>query len=196
MDCAPLLIHAVRVSQEDMRTIATSGATIAHCPIANARLGHGTAPMVEAIAAGITVGIGTDSVASNNRIDMLEEARFAQALQRARLESASAFAAEQLLRMVTIDSARILGLEHEIGSLEAGKAADFCVVAIDTAHTVPVSDPLATLFHAARGCDVLVTAVAGQLLYEKGRVTTLNQAGLGDQIKAIALRLSAAKERA
>lgn len=194
MDCAPLLIHAVRVSPEDMRAIAASGATIAHCPIANARLGHGTAPMVEAVAAGITVGIGTDSVASNNRIDMLEEARFAQALQRSRLESASAFAAEQLLHMVTIESARILGLEDKIGSLEAGKAADFCVVAVNTAHSVPVLDPLATLFHAARGCDVLVTAVAGRLLYDQGRIATLNEAELRDRVTAIAQRLCIAKD--
>lgn len=196
MDCAPLLIHAVRVSPEDVRTIAASGATIAHCPIANARLGHGTAPMVEAVGAGITVGIGTDSVASNNRLDMLEEARFAQALQRARLESPSAFAAEQLLRMVTIDGARILGLDDRIGSLEAGKEADFCVIAIDSAHTVPVSDPLATLFHAARGSDVLATAVSGQMLYERGHVSTLDEAALRGGVRAMAERLCAAKEGA
>jgi 5-methylthioadenosine/S-adenosylhomocysteine deaminase len=194
MGCAPLLIHAVRVSQSDLRAIAASGATIAHCPIANARLGHGIAPMVEAAAAGITIGIGTDSVASNNRIDMLEEARIAQALQRARLESASAFAADQLLRMVTIDSARILGMDDRIGSLEVGKDADFCAIAVDTAHSVPVSDPLATLFHAARGCDVVVTAVAGRLLYEQNRVATLNEVELRGQVAAIGKRLRAAKE--
>lgn len=193
MDCRPLLIHAVRASESDLRIIAESGATIAHCPVANARLGHGIAPIVEAIASGITVAIGTDSVASNNRLDMLEEARFAQAMQRARLQSASALPAADLLRMTTIEGARMLGRADDIGTLEKGKAADFCVVALDTAHAVPVADPLSALFQAARGTDVRVTAVAGRILYSDGCVHTLDENDLRTKVTAIAERLLAAR---
>lgn len=194
LDCAPLLIHAVRVSADDLREIADSGSAIAHCPVANARLGHGIAPIVEAMESGIPVAIGTDSVASNNRLDLLEEARIAQVLQRARLQSASALAADRLLRLTTIDGARILGLADKVGSLESGKAADFCVVALDTAHAAPTPDPLTALFHSARGSDVIVTAVGGRILYEYGLVKTLDEKVLRTRVTAIAQRLGAVRE--
>ena len=190
LDCAPLLIHAVRTSDEDRAMIRESGATIAHCPIANARLGHGIAAAVEAVESGIVVGIGTDSVASNNRIDLLEEAHAAQTFQRARLQSASAFPPEQLLRMVTIEGARILGMADRIGTLTVGKAADLCVVSFDRAHSVPVNDPVAALFHSARASDVILTAVAGHVLFGGGAVTSLSESELLPQINALGERLA------
>lgn len=191
LDCAPLLIHAVRLSDSDMQLVGDSGSAIAHCPIANGRLGHGIARIVEARERGIRVGLGTDSVASNNRLDLLEEAHFAQTLQRARLHSTGALCSQELLELVTIDGARVLGVDDRTGSLEKGKDADFCVVSLDGAHVapVPVSDPLAALFHACRGSDVRATAVQGKLLYDNGRITTLNEAELREQIDAIAQRL-------
>ena len=195
LDCAPLLIHAVRISAEDLHDIAQAGASIAHCPVANGRLGHGIAPVVEAMDAGINVAIGTDSVASNNRIDVIEEAHIAQTLQRARLQSASALPSETLLRMTTIEPARILGMADDIGSLEPGKAADFCAIAVDRPHSVPVVDPVTAVFQSARGADVRLTAVAGRILYRDGRVGTLDEALLRAQVAAIAARLRQAKDR-
>lgn len=189
---APLLIHAVRASDADLRRIADSGAGIAHCPIANARLGHGIAPIVAARAAGITVGIGTDSVASNNRLDLLEEARVAQVLQRAVHRDPSALDSATLLRMITIDAAALLGIDGLVGTLEPGKDADFCALRLDRAHNVPVGDPLAAVFHSARGSDVIVTAVAGTILYDGDRVCTLDEAGLNERVRAAARRLQAA----
>jgi 5-methylthioadenosine/S-adenosylhomocysteine deaminase len=189
LECAPLIIHAVLADADDLQMLADHGATIAHCPIANARLGHGIAPIVEAKAAGINVAIGSDSVGSNNRIDLLEEARVAQILQRARLRSASALTSAELLRMVTINAASALGMSDEIGSLEPGKSADFCVVAVDGAHTQPVYDPVGSLFHAARGSDVTMTVVAGRVLYERDRVQTLPEASLRAELASISNRL-------
>lgn len=193
LDCAPLLIHAVRLSEHDLRTVAAAGASIAHCPVANARLGHGIAPVIEALQAGISVAIGTDSVASNNRLDMLEEAHLAQALQRARLQSASALTSDELLRMVTIDGARILGIADRVGSLEAGKDADFCAIRLDTAHSVPVSDPVSAVFHSARGSDVMLTVSGGRTLYADGRVHSLDEAALAQNLQSIGDRLCRAK---
>ncbi|HEX6559253.1 MAG TPA: amidohydrolase family protein, partial [Longimicrobiales bacterium] len=89
---------------------------------------------------------------------------------------------------------RILGMASEIGSLEVGKAADFCVVDLAGANNVPVTDPLSALFHSARGSDVSLTVVAGQVLYQNGIVHTLDEAALGRQVDAIARRLCDVKE--
>jgi 5-methylthioadenosine/S-adenosylhomocysteine deaminase len=137
LETRPLLIHCVQVDEGDLARIAYHGCAIAHCPVANARLGHGSAPIVEARAAGVNVGLGTDSVASNNRLDLLEEARCAQLLQRARLHSSGALTGAELLRLVTIEGARTLGLEQRIGSLERGKDADLCAISLDAPHMIP-----------------------------------------------------------
>ena len=190
----PLLIHCVRLSDADLGLIADSGSSIAHCPVANARLGHGIARIVEAREAGINVAIGTDSVASNNRIDVLEEARIAQIAQRGRLQATGALPADQLLRMVTLDAARALGMDRDIGSLESGKQADLCVIALDRVHTVPAPAPHDAVFHAARGSDVRLTMVEGRIVYNGERVLTLEESRLQQQMLALSDRLLAARE--
>ena len=194
MACQPMLIHAVRMTNDDITLAADAGATVAHCPIANARLGHGIAPVVEMRAAGINVALGTDSVASNNRMDMLEEARTAQLLQRSRLQSAGALSSGELLRMATIDGARALGIADRAGSLEVGKDADLCVVSLEQPHNVPAPDPLAALFHSARGTDVIMTAVRGEIRYVGGRVIGFDVEQLRRDVERIGARLCQALE--
>jgi len=189
---SPLLIHCVRVDADDIALIADSGSSVAHCPVANARLGHGSAPVAEMDDAGINIAVGTDSVASNNRIDMLEEARAAQLMQRVRLRSSSALPAERLLRMVTIDAARALRIDARVGSLEAGKDADICALRIDASHNRPAHDPLATLFMSARAADVILTAVRGEVLFRDGTVSSLDEAALRPRINQTAARMRAA----
>lgn len=186
----PLLIHCVRVDDEDRRRMADAGATVAHCPAANARLGHGIAPLVEMVEDGIVVGLGTDSVASNNRLDVFEEARLAQIGQRARLRDGTLLSAESLLRMATIEGARALGLEDRVGSLEPGKDADLCAVSFSGAHIVPLHDPVSALFHAARAPDVLLTVVRGRVLYQQDQVVSLDADSIRPKVEAIAERLA------
>ncbi|HSJ25992.1 MAG TPA: amidohydrolase family protein [Longimicrobiales bacterium] len=190
----PLLIHCVRVDAEDRELIVDSGAAVAHCPIANARLGHGVAPVVEMQEAGTRVGLGSDSVASNNRIDMLEEARVAQLAQRARLQSASALDPARLLRLATADGAEALGLGARVGALAPGMEADMCAVSLAGAHVRPVIDPVATLFLGARGADVVFTAVRGRVLYRNGRHLTLEPDRLRDALDAMGERLQRARD--
>jgi cytosine/adenosine deaminase-related metal-dependent hydrolase len=192
----PLLIHCVRVDASDIELMADSGASVAHCPTANARLGHGIAPVVELLEAGVLVALGTDSVASNNRQDMLEEARCAQLMQRSRLRSAGALPPERLLRLITIDGARALGCDSRTGSLEPGKDADLCAVRITAPHTGPVHDPLAALLFAARGADVMLTAVKGTVLYRDGRCLTLDVDRLRPRLDEIGSRLRRARDEA
>jgi cytosine/adenosine deaminase-related metal-dependent hydrolase len=189
----PLLIHCVNTDARDIATIADSGATIAHCPVANARLGHGIAPVPALLEAGVTVGLGSDSVASNNRIDMLEEARIAQLVQRSRLASAGALPPERLLRLLTIDGARALGVADRVGTLDAGRDADLCAVRIGAAHTFPVHDPAATLVLSARGSDVILTAVRGRVLYRDGVLFTVDLDDARPRLERAADRMRAAR---
>lgn len=188
----PLLIHCVLVGERDIDRIAAHGATVAHCPIANARLGHGIAPAAAMQTAGITVGLGSDSMASNNRMDMLEEARAAQLMQRSRLQSPTVLDAASVLRMATLDGARALGLDEWIGTLEPGKDADLCAVSLAGMHARPAPDPVVALVHSTRASDVVLTAVRGRVLYERGTHSTIDRAATQLAFEAVAARVAAA----
>lgn len=159
---APLLIHCVRVDDADIALMRAAGAAVAHCPASNARLGHGIAPLREMLDAGLRVGLGSDSVASNNRMDLLEEARLAALFQGARTQRAHALSAREAIELATLGGARALGLEDRIGTLEAGKDADLAAFALDRAHAVPVQAPEAAALHALRGTDATFVAIAGE----------------------------------
>jgi cytosine/adenosine deaminase-related metal-dependent hydrolase len=189
LDARPLLIHCVLLDYDDVVRLVDHGCAVAHCPVANAKLGHGAAPLGELREAGVRVGLGTDSVGSNNRMDLLEEARFASLLHRARLASFDFLSPADLLRLVTIDGARALGLEARVGTLEPGKDADLCAVSLAGAHARPVHDPTAALFHAARGTDVVMTVVRGRVLYHGGRVRSLDEAALAAAVEEPARRV-------
>jgi 5-methylthioadenosine/S-adenosylhomocysteine deaminase len=166
----PLLIHCVRTRQADVRTIADAGCAIAHCPASNAKLGHGIAPLEEWLEQGITVGLGSDSMASNNRMHMLEEARLAVLGHRARNPGRAALSPSHALRLATLGGARCLGLDGEVGSLEVGKAADFAAFPLDDLAAVPDADPIATAVFALGGARASTVAVAGMLRVVDGRL--------------------------
>jgi len=185
----PLLIHCVDVDAEDARRLADRGCAVAHCPIANARLGHGVAPVPMLRGAGVRLGLGTDSVGSNNRLDLLEEARVASLLQRSLHRDPSLLPAEELLALCTLEGARALGLEERVGTLEPAKDADLCAVPLAGPHARPVGDPLAALFHSARAADVVLTAVRGRVLQRDGEVRTLDGATIEAAVEAAAARV-------
>ena len=163
-----LLIHCVRVDDADITTIARHGCSVAHCPASNAKFGHGVAPLLPLLATGIPVGIGSDSVASNNRMDILDEARLAVLIHRGVTRKHDAFGAHQALELATIGGARALGLDDRIGSLEVGKEADLAAFRIDIARTTPVGDPYSTAIFALPGRSAELVAVRGNILVEKG----------------------------
>lgn len=166
LDCAPLLIHCVRVSEGDIRAIAESRSSVAHCPASNAKLGHGVAPLAELIHAGIPVGLGSDSMASNNRMDLLEESRLALFAQRARLGSPHSPDAATVLALATIGGARAIGIDAEVGTLETGKQADLAAFALDSVG--PTLDPIAAAVFALSGARARFVTVAGQVLVRDG----------------------------
>ena len=160
LDVKPLLIHCVRVDAADIATIASHDAAVAHCPASNAKLGHGTAPLARLQAAGIRVGLGTDSVASNDRMDLLDEARVAALFANAREARHDALSADRALALATIGGARALGLDDEIGSLEVGKAADLAAFGIPS-HRAPLHDPVAAAIYSIAGVPASCVVVAG-----------------------------------
>ncbi|HEY3582304.1 MAG TPA: amidohydrolase family protein, partial [Pyrinomonadaceae bacterium] len=176
LETQPLLAHCIRVDDRDIGVLKETGAKVAHCPKSNAKLGHGRAPFVKFVEAGVIVGLGSDSVASNNTSDLLEEARFA-ALAARWPEDVSAggfknpfLSASQMLAAATMGGAQCLGLEKGIGVLRDGYQADLVVVGLNGTHQVPVYDPSTALIFASSGRDVLLTAIAGREVYRDRRV--------------------------
>jgi 5-methylthioadenosine/S-adenosylhomocysteine deaminase len=190
LDVRPLLIHCVDIDVDDIRLIADAGCAMAHCPIANAKLGHGIAPLATLLDAGVTVGIGTDSVGSNNRLDLIEEARVAALMQRGVNRSPTLLPAGELLRLCTIAGARALGMDDQIGSLEPGKQADLCAVSLAGTHARPVHDPVAAVFHAARGADVVLTVVGGRVLHGPGADRVFDEADIAARVESAAARVA------
>jgi len=164
----PLLIHCVRVDESDVATIAAAHCAVAHCPASNAKLGHGIAPLTTLLASRVRVGLGSDSVASNNRMDILEEARLALLFQRARTGAPTVIPPSAALSLATLDGARALGLDSEIGSLETGKSADLAAFPLDAAG--PVLDPESTAVLALPGTRASFVAVAGRELVRDGKL--------------------------
>jgi 5-methylthioadenosine/S-adenosylhomocysteine deaminase len=169
LESRPLLIHCVRVDAIDVSTIADTQCSVAHCPVSNAKLGHGIAPVAELMAAGVVVGLGSDSVASNNRMDILEEARFALLTQRLKLGSCETPGAQEVFELATIEGARAIGLDDQIGTLEVGKSAD--MAAFDADAMRPIQDPVAALVFSTTGARARFVAVAGTVLLRDGALT-------------------------
>jgi 5-methylthioadenosine/S-adenosylhomocysteine deaminase len=168
------LAHCVHLDEAELDLLARTGAHVLHCPSSNLKLGSGIAPIREMLERGINVSLGADGAACNNRLDMFTEMRTAALLQKV-VHGADALPAKRVLRMATIDGARALGLESEIGSLEPGKRADVAVVALDSLHTTPRPDIVSTLVYAAETSDVRAVVIDGQIVLRDGELLTLDE---------------------
>lgn len=169
-----MLIHCVQLDAEDIDTIARHGCSVAHCPASNAKFGHGISPVADLLAKGVIIGLGSDSVASNNRMDILEEARLAILFQRAVKQSERAFSAQQALELATIGGARALGIGDKVGSLEVGKDADLAAFSLSAARATPVGDIIAAILFAVAGTPAHFVAVRGEPRIVDGRLVTPN----------------------
>jgi cytosine/adenosine deaminase-related metal-dependent hydrolase len=186
----PLLAHCINVDDADIETMKQTETRVAHCPKSNAKLGHGIAPLGKFLEKEIAVGLGSDSVASNNTCDLLEEARFALLIARSLANTNPRVNAEEALQTATLGGAQALGYAGQIGELREGLQADFAVASLDGPHQIPSYDPTSTLIFASSGRDVILTVVAGKEVYRGGCVTTVDEERLRARMKEIAEKLA------
>lgn len=178
-----LLVHAVEADDRDIDRLRDTGSFVVHCPKSNAKLGNATARIRDMRAKNVHVSLGTDSVASNNVIDMFEEMRAAIFQQRTLTGDIAALTAHDAFHMATIEGAKALGLEMQLGSLEAGKRADFAVVDLSKPSAQPVYDPVETMVYSASRTDV-------KRVFLAGNEVTFNDSEMLKQIAALGSRLA------
>ena len=175
LDHQTVFAHGVELNEVEITRLADSQVAIAHNPISNLKLASGVAPIIQLQKAGVPVGIATDSVASNNNLDMFEEGRTAALLQKMKSGDASQFPIETALKALTIEGAKVLRMEDEIGSLEVGKQADFLVIQPQgKIHLQPQENMLSHLVYAVKSSDVDDVYIAGEQVVRAGKVLTVD----------------------
>jgi 5-methylthioadenosine/S-adenosylhomocysteine deaminase len=177
-------VHMTQMNQTEIAALAAAGAIVVHCPESNLKLASGICPVAALTEAGVNVALGTDGAASNNDLDMLGEMRTAGLLAKGSSGKAAAMPAEQVLAMATINGARALGLDDDLGSLEPGKLADMICIDLNRLATQPVYNPISQIIYAASRDQVTDVWVAGKPLLTQGQLTTLNESAILKQSQA------------
>lgn len=181
--------HAVALTAADLELLAASGAGVAHCPESNMKLAAGIAPVAELLARGVPVGLGTDGCASNNNLDLLQEMDTAAKLQKVRYLDPTVLPATAALDLATRGSARVLGLEKEVGALMPGMKADLVVLDLDQPHLTPIYDPYSHLVYAAGAADVQTVVVHGRVVVQDRRLLTFDLAETLARARELARRV-------
>jgi 5-methylthioadenosine/S-adenosylhomocysteine deaminase len=176
-------VHMTQLEDNEIEHLAIRGAHVVHCPESNLKLASGFCPVQKLMDAGINVALGTDGVASNNDLDMFGEMRTAALLAKGVAVDATALPAEYALRMATLNGARALGLSEEIGSLEAGKAADIVAITLDDIETMPFFNLHSQLVYATGRDKVTDVWIAGQRVVNKRQLTTIDESHLKLRVK-------------
>jgi 5-methylthioadenosine/S-adenosylhomocysteine deaminase len=173
LDSNTVCVHCVWLDKEELKSLAHTGAHVATCPQSNMKLGSGIAPLRKMLAAGVSVGLGTDSCASNNRLDMFYEMDMCAKLHKVKDHDPTAVPAKTVLQMATSGGAAILGLEKDIGSLVPGKEADLIILDMSKPHLLPFYNP-DLLVYAASGADVSTAVVSGKLIMQDRKILTFD----------------------
>jgi 5-methylthioadenosine/S-adenosylhomocysteine deaminase len=177
--------HCVWVTDAEQALLAERDVRVLHCPSSNLKLGSGIAPIADMRARGISVSLGADGAACNNRLDMFEEIRLTALIQSVR-KAPGALSAREALWMATREGARALGLEDEIGSIELGKRADLILIDRDRPHLAPDPDVWSTLAFAATASDVRMTMVDGVVVVDRFTLTQLDRDAVVAEAKSAA----------
>lgn len=164
-----MAVHCIQVDDYDLDILQKYGVNIVYSPRFGAKMGMGIAPINEFIDRKMLVGLGTDSPASNNTLDIFEEMRIGLLLQRANSETTKNFSAEYFLKMATLDGAAILGMEKEIGSLKAGKKADIIAVDLSQSHSIPTRDPYSAIVYTVNQPNVIFSMINGKTIYDSNK---------------------------
>jgi len=169
-----IAVHCIWLSAEEMNIIANTGTKVVHNPIANMHLGYGIAPITEMLSKGVTVGLGTDGAASYT-YDMFEIGKTAAMLQKVKNMDAEAITAEKALEMLTIEGAKVLGIDNFTGSLEKGKCADIILLDFNNPNLMLGGKPVPKIVYSAKGSDVVTSIIDGKVVMENRKVLTIDE---------------------
>ena len=190
LDSRVVADHCVILTDAEIKLLAQRGVKVAHCPESNMKLASGIAPVPKMLAAGLSVGLGTDGSASNNDVDMFGEMNSAAKLHKVNTLDPTALPAETVFEMATMGGAKVLGAEKEIGSLEPGKKADLIVLDLNQPHLTPLYNIPSHMVYAARGADVVHSVINGKVVMQNRQLKTLDEKTIladmmvmGEQIK-------------
>lgn len=192
LDAGWVLAHCVHLNDHEIEILRARGATVAHNPVSNMFLGDGIAPLLKLRRAGVPVGLGTDGPSSNNTLDMFETMKVTSLLARVAALHAGAIRPVEVFEMATLGGARACGLDHFIGSIEAGKRADLALVDLSGPHLAALHDLYSHLVHCVRASDVRDTIVDGRVVMRNRVVRTLDEQAVVAEAKASAIRLASA----
>jgi 5-methylthioadenosine/S-adenosylhomocysteine deaminase len=189
-----VLAHCIWLDEHEMEILRSSGTHVAHCPSSNLKLASGFARIVEMLEQGISVSLGADGAACNNRLDMFTEMRSAALIQKV-LRGSQVLPALTALQMATIRGAHALGLSDEIGSIEVGKRADLQLLNLNQLHTTPHPDLISTIVYAAEADDVETVIIDGRIIMRERELLTLNEEEVISQANSQARKLYSAAEK-
>ena len=167
--------HSVWLKDNDLEIYKNRGVKVAHCPISNMKLASGAAPLKHILEMGITVGLGTDGAASNNTLDLFSDMRACALMHKVNNFDPTAISAREVVKMATIDGAKVIGEDKEIGSLETGKKADIITINLNKPHLVPIFNPYSHLVYCVNSGDVENVIVGGKVIMKNRDVKTLDE---------------------
>lgn len=189
LDSTLIAAHAIHLEEQEIDLLGARGVKIVHCPESNMKLGSGIAAVGKMLEKGITVGLGTDGCASNNNLDLLGEMDAAAKLAKVANLDPTLLDARTVLKMATIEGARIIGLEDKIGTIEVGKKADIIIVDANTPHMTPLYNPYSQLVYSATGGDVRDVIINGRIVYRDRCFTTLDSNEIFNEVQRISRQI-------
>ncbi|MGH8525000.1 MAG: amidohydrolase family protein, partial [Gammaproteobacteria bacterium] len=183
-------VHCVKCNQKDIRLMKAFDVKVSHNPCSNMYLASGIAPIPQMLMAGLSVGIATDGPASNNNQNMVHVLKYTALLHKVAHEDAAVITAEKVLEMATIDGARAIGMEKEIGSLEPGKKADVAIMAFDNPFSTPVHNPISSLVYSALGNEPETVIIDGEVVMRDRMIKTVDELHVREQAQRAAEALA------
>jgi len=186
LDGKTIAAHCVFASEEDVSAMQKFATGIAHNPQCNMKLVSGVAPVVNFQKAGLAVGLGTDGVVSNNNLDMFEEMKTCSLIHKLRTQNPTAMDAKTVIRMATIEGAKVLGLDDKIGSLEKGKLADLVIINTNQPHLVPMYNVFSQIVYSLKGNDAETVLVNGKIVMQGCHIAHIDEQAVKEEIQELA----------
>jgi 5-methylthioadenosine/S-adenosylhomocysteine deaminase len=186
LDCRTIAVHCNWLDEDEMDILGALNVTISHNPESSLKLAAGIAAIPKLVYKGVIVGLGTDGAASNNNLDLFGEMGTAAKIHKVAEMNPTVMDAETVLKMATIDGARVLGLDDRIGSIEIGKSADIIILDTNKPHWIPLFNPYSQLVYAASGADVVTSIIAGSVVMRDRKLLTMDLPVIMKEVRTIA----------